>query len=206
MRTFLLIIAVVYLAGAAVTIDRIAVAVDRHPIKTSDIDRDIRLTAFLNRASLTASASEKKASEERLVDQQIIRGELASGAYRRATDQDADALLQQIRHDRFGNSDARLNQELARYGLTRDELRSQLLWQLTVLRFINERFRAAVLVSDEDIQKYYDAHRAEFNAPLQAVAQTIRTLLEGEQVNREFEDWLARQRKRADIEYKTEAP
>lgn len=37
-------------ARGAIILDRIAVIVGNRVIKTSDIDRDIRLTAFLNRA------------------------------------------------------------------------------------------------------------------------------------------------------------
>jgi peptidyl-prolyl cis-trans isomerase SurA len=191
---------------SATVIDRIAVVVNRHPIKMSDIDRDVRLTAFLNNARLELSAAEKKASEERLIDQQLIRTELSAGGYRRASDQDAEALVRQIRHDRYVDSDLRLKQTLERYGLTEDQLRAQLLWQLTVLAFINERFRAGVLVSDDDIESYYKAHRADYPGPLnEAVSASIRTLLEGQQINQQFEAWLAEARKDATIDYKTEA-
>jgi peptidyl-prolyl cis-trans isomerase SurA len=190
---------------AAVVLDRIAAVVNGHPIKTSDIERDLRLTDFLNKATLKLDAADKKAAEERLIDQQIIRGEIASGGYRRAGDANAEALLRQIRRDRFANSDVSLQRALVHYGLTEDQLRAQLLWQLTVLGFINERFRAGVLVSDDDVQKYYDQHRAELRAPLQTVSGTIRTALEGEQVNQQFDMWLDGARRDAQIDYKAEA-
>lgn len=205
MRTMGILVMLACGLNAAVMLDRIAVVVNRHPIKISDIDRDLRLTDFLNNAPLNLGATEKKASEERLIDQQIIRAELSSGGYRRASDQDADALLEQIRRDRYGDSEARLKQGLGRYGLTEEQLRAQLLWQLTVLRFINDRFRTGVMVSDDDIAKYYEQHRSALTAPLNAVSDSIRTSLEGEQVNQQFEAWLADSRKNAEIDYKTEA-
>lgn len=189
---------------AAVVIDRIAVVVNRHPIKTSDIEHDLRLTDFLNKATLSFSNAEKKAAEERLIDQQLIRAEIASGGYRRATEADADRLLDQIRRERFGGSNVRLNRALEQYGLTEDKLRAQLLWQLTVLRFIDDRFRPGVTVSDEEVQKYYEQHRAEYHAPLATVSASIRTLLEGDQVNRQFDMWLTDARKEADIAYKVD--
>ena len=194
------------LAGSsAVVVDRIAVVVNRHPIKLSDIDRDVRLTDFLNKANLSLDAASKKTAEERLVDQQIIRTEVATGGYGRATDADANALLDQIRKERYAGSDPRLREALSRYGLTEDQLREQLLWQLTVLRFINERFRTGILVTDEDVQKYYESHRAAFREPLEKAAGEIRNSLEGEQVNQQFEQWLGDSRKRAQIDYKKEA-
>lgn len=192
------------LLHASVVIDRIAVVVNRHPIKTSDIERDIRLTDFLNKAPLNFDTAAKKSAEERLIDQQLIRSEIASGGYRRATDADAQRLLEQIRHDRYAGSDPRLNRALEQYGLTENELRGELLWQLTVLRFINDRFRAGVLVTDEEVQKYYEQHRAKFPQPLAAASASIRNLLEGEQVNQQFDQWLASTRKDAAIEYKVD--
>lgn len=190
------------LVHAGVVIDRIAVVVNRHPIKTSDIELDVRLTDFLNKAQLNFDTAEKKAAEERLIDQQIIRTEIASGGYRRATDTDASALLAQIRRDRYGSSDLRLQRALEQYGLTEDQLRAQLLWQLTVLRFINDRFRAGVLVADDAVEKYYQQHRAQFRGPFETVSASIRTSLEGEQVNEQFEEWLDGARKEAVVDYK----
>jgi hypothetical protein len=205
MRTLLLFV-FSCLLSPAVVIDRIAVVVNRHPIKTSDIDRELRVTDFLNNAKPNSEVAEKKAVEERLIDQQIIRTELSSGGYGRPSAGQAEALLGQIRRSRYGNSDARLRQALESYGLTEDQLRAQLLWQLTVLRFISDRFRTGVLVSDDDVQKYYEEHRASFqNAPLEKVSASIRTSLEGEQVTTEFEKWVADERKRADIDYQPAA-
>ena len=188
--------------AAGVVIDRIAVVVNRHPIKASDIDHDVRLTNFLNAARPNPTPEERKAAVERLIDQELIRSEVASGRYPRATDKDAQALLDQIKRDRFGNSDARLRTALSQYGVTYEELRAQLLWQLTALRFINERFRSGVLVSDDEIRKYYEQHRSAFHDPFEKVSETIRTSLEGEQVNQQFETWLAEARKSAEINYK----
>ena len=39
-----------------------------------------------------------------------------------------------------------MRQDLNQYGVTEDELHDALLWQLTVLRFIDERFRPGVMV------------------------------------------------------------
>jgi peptidyl-prolyl cis-trans isomerase SurA len=196
------------LSGAvngAVVIDRIAVIAGKHVIKLSDIDRDLRVTAFLNRGSSAETPDAKRKSADRLVDQQIIRDELVTGGYGRATDADASAMLQQIRQSRFGGSDARLKQSMAQYGLTEAQIQSQLLWQLTALRFIDQRFRAGVLVTDEEVRAYYDAHPELQKTPFDKAAAPIRTTLEGEQINKEFEAWLESARKGERIEYRDEA-
>ena len=192
----------------AVVIDRIAVIVGKHVIKTSDIDRDLRVAAFLNREPLRLTSDTKRKAAERLVDQEIIRQEVATGAYRRATDADADALTNQIRKDRWGGSEARFRAALSQYGLSEAALHEQLLWQLTVLRFIDQRFRPGVLVTDEEVRQYYDTHISELrrenpgNSSFEALAPKIRAVLEGERINQEFEAWLQQARKRNHIEYR----
>jgi hypothetical protein len=194
--------------GPAVTIDRIAVIVGKKVVKLSDVERDLRLTEFLNGEPLNLSADAKRKAAERLIDQQIIRTEIATSGYSRATDAQAEALLRQIQRDRFGNSEPRLRAELARYGLTEEDLRQQLLWQLTVLNFIEQRFLPGVSVADQDVQAYYDQHLAELkrqhpqNSSFEALAPEIRKLLQEEAVTRDFEDWLTRARQRIPIEYR----
>jgi hypothetical protein len=201
-----LLIAAAALANSVV-VDRIVVVAGKHVIKLSDIDRDLRLTEFLNREPLDLGAARRRQAADRLVDQQLIRAEIATGGYARATDADADALLRQIEHERFGSVAARLRAELARYGLTEDDLRAQLFWQLTVLGFIQQRFQADA-VADQDVRTYYEQHLADLRRSnpkdnsFEALAPQIRTSLEGESVNRSFEDWLTRGRERTRIEYR----
>jgi peptidyl-prolyl cis-trans isomerase SurA len=208
MRTAILFLGLSAALGAAAIIDRIAVVVGKKVIKASDIDRDLRLTEFLNRESLDLSSDARRKAAERLIDQQIIRNEIAIGGYSRAEDAQAEALLRQILADRFGNSEARLRAELARYGLIGEDLRQQLLWQLTVLSFIQQRFQAGVSVSDEDVQAYYNQHLAELkrehpqNSSFEALSPEIRKVQQEEAVTRDFEDWLSRARQRAQIEYR----
>jgi hypothetical protein len=195
-------------AQAAVVIDRIAVIVDRNVIKLSDVERDLRLTAFLNGATLDLGPKAKRQAAERLVDQQIIRRNLAAGGYQRATDVQADSLLTQIRRDRFADSTEKLRAALARYSLTTEELQLELLWQITVLEFIQQRFQQEVYVSDEDIHAYYDQHVADLsrdhrqNRSFDALQPDIHRLLEGEAINKEFEDWIGSARQRTRIVYR----
>ncbi len=198
------------LQGAEV-LDRIAVIVGNRVIKTSDIERDLRLTEFLNRESLNLTPEARHKSAERLIDQEIIRQEIVTGGYRRPTDQEAESLEKQLVRDRFGGSKTRLSQEVSRYGLTEEQLREQLLWQLTVLRFIDQRFRPGVYVSDEEVRAYYDQHRPDLrreypgNSSLETLQTKIRNLLEGERINQNFTEWLEQARKRYRIEYRQEA-
>ncbi len=203
---FLIAFVVVSLPGAVV-LDRIAVIVGKHAIKLSDIEHELRVTEFLNNQPLDLGAAARKQAADHLIDQAVIRDEIALEGYGRATDTQAAAMLDQIRKNRFGGSDARLRASLERYGLTENELHDHLLWQMTVLDFIDQRFRPGVMVSDSDVQKYYDTHLAELkkqhprDSSFETLAPQIRTLLEGQQVNQQFDAWLDESRKNARIQY-----
>lgn len=206
-RATLLFIFVGALTGAVV-IDRVAVIVAKHVIKTSDIQRDLRLTQFLNREPLDLSAEAMRQSAERLIDQTIIRDEIARGGYRRPSESDADNLVTQFRRDRFGGGAGPLREELSRYGLKEGQLREQLLWQITVLRFIDQRFRPGVLVTDEEVRAYFDQHPADLKGEYaqskdrEVLEAKIRASLEGERINKAFVDWLEETRKRNRIDYR----
>ena len=199
------------LACRAVVVDRVAVIVGTHAIKTSDIQRELRVTSLLNLQPLDESAPAMRQAAERLIDQELVRADMVQGQYTMPTEGDAADFLQQIKRERFGGSDTRFAVELARHRLTLDQLRHQLLWQLSVLRFIDQRFRPAVLVTDEDIAAYYQQHRAELqrayphNNTLEALTPQLREALTGERINQAFEEWLAQKRKETRIDYRMRA-
>jgi peptidyl-prolyl cis-trans isomerase SurA len=199
------------LLTGAVVIDRVAVIVGNRVIKTSDIDRNVRVSQFMNGEPLNLSEAEKRKVADRLVVQELIWQEMKSGGYSQPTDRDVNAYLQQLVRDRFKGSEAQLRSALAKYGLTEDQLRKYLLWQLTVLRFIDQRFRPGVLVTDDDVRAYYEQHREELqkaypqNNSIEALDAKIREIIVGERVNQAFEEWLEQTRARTRIEYRNAA-
>ena len=192
----------------AVIIDRVAVVVGDSIIKDSDIDRDIRVTSFLDGQPPDLSLAKRKEAVGHLIDQVFIRKEIEVGSYPVSTFQEADQQLAQLVKQRFKTQVA-LNQALQRYGLTELELRTQFKWQLTVLKFIDARFKPAVLVSDDEIEKYYNQHVAALKRQypgksLDDVREHIRDLLTAEGVNKQFFAWLDDQRSQTKIRYMEE--
>jgi peptidyl-prolyl cis-trans isomerase SurA len=191
----------------AVVVDRMVIIVGNHAIKASDINRDLRVTEFLNGEQPDFSGEVRRKAAERLIEQTILRDQIAGGRYGWASETDVNALLDKLRQDRFGGSATRMQAALARYHLTEGELRAQLLWQLTVLRYIDQRFRTGVLVTDEEVRAYYDQHLADLkrqyprNSSFEELAPKIRTSIEGERINQNFADAIEQARKRSRIKY-----
>lgn len=196
--------------ASAVIIDRIAIIVGNSIVKDSDIDRDVRVTSFQNNIPLDLSNGARKQAANRLIDQIFIRREIEIGDYPIATLQDADRQLDRLKKDRF-KTDAAYQQALRRYGLTELEVRTQLQWQLTVLRFIEIRFKPAVLVTDDDIAKYYREHATTLRrenpskSSLDDLSDQIRDTLQAERTNQQLFAWLDDQKKQNKIQYREES-
>jgi hypothetical protein len=191
----------------SVIIDRIAVIVGASIVKDSDIERDLRVTAFLDGAPLDLGKESRKKAAKHLIDQVFIRREIRIGDYPAATPEEASRQLDALKKQRF-RTDIAFQDGLRRYGLTEADLRMEFQWQLTVLRFIDARFKPAVLVSDEEIERYYGDHRAALarehpgKASLENLQEDIRNTITGGKVNKLFFSWLDEQRQSARVEFR----
>ena len=197
--------------ACAEIIDRIAVSVGTSVITTIDIEREIRVTAFQSRMQPDLSEANRRATAKRMIEQKLIRREMQQSHYPMPDPKDADPLLQQLRASYAG--DAAFQQALSDDGIAEQDLRDELLWQLTLLRFIEVRFRPGVRVSDEEIEKYFDDKvkpAAEAAHPGQTVSleeyrKQIESALAGQQTDRELDAWLEEARKRTQIVFHDEA-
>jgi parvulin-like peptidyl-prolyl isomerase len=203
---WLLIMPLTASIASAVIIDQIAIVIGNSIIKDSDIERDLRVTEFLNGDRLDLSNPARKKAASRLIDQVFIRREIQIGSYPSATFKQADEQLDKLKRQQY-KTDTAYERVLRSYGITEADLRTQVQWQLTILSYIDIRFKPAVLVTDEDIEKYYNEHAAALErqhpgkASLDDVREQIRNIITGEKENQEFFAWLDDQRKNAKIQY-----
>jgi hypothetical protein len=128
--------------GAAL-LDRIAVTVDNDVITASEVDEEIRVTAFENGTRPDFSPATRRQAAERLVDQDLIRKELDISRYPQPAAADVQKTLDQLKRTRFQGDDAAYRRALSQYDLTGEEVRAHVAWQLGVVRFNVYRFEAA---------------------------------------------------------------
>ncbi len=126
--------------GAAI-VDRVAITVGNKVITESEIDLRIRLTAFENDEKPDLSLASRRQAAQRLIDQKLVEREMDVGRYPRATPEPAKQLTSSA--------------ALKAYGLTPDDLARDLAWQSELLTFLSLRFRPAVQVTDQDVEKYF---------------------------------------------------
>lgn len=199
MRIAFTLLAVTQLMAGAELIDQIAVVVNKTIIKDSDIARDLRATQFLNGEAPNSNATERQKSARKLIDQVFLREEIRTGGYKFARDEEVTAQVAALRQSRFGPERA-LETALEKYKLSPAELWEQLRWQLTVLHFIDARFKPAAIVEDSAVDAYYRQHEAQLRKsnPKGSVEQLrtqAREILVNEEVDRLLFAWLDQRRK-----------
>jgi peptidyl-prolyl cis-trans isomerase SurA len=182
------------------------VSVGNGVITASDVDREIRVTAFLNGIKPDLSAPAKRATADRMVEQKLIRRELESSRYPGPAASEVAPALEAFKKVHF-KDEAEYQKALADDGITEQAVIDELLWQRTLLLFIEIRFRPGVQVSDQDIQDYFDkvvrpaaqaAHPGQ-PAALEDYRAQIDETLTGQQEDTEMDRWLKQARKHTEI-------
>jgi len=132
-------------------IDRIVVTVGNRVVTQTEIMREIRITAFLNGEKPDFSAEARRKAADRLIEQKLMRNEIELSRYPAPPESEAEQLLASIRknHPNF-------ERELKEYNIAEEDLKNHLLWQITVLRFIELRFKPGTRVSEEEIRQEFD--------------------------------------------------
>lgn len=191
-------------------IDRIAITVGNQIITYGQIDENIRLTAFLNRDKLEINAEERKKASARLVEQTLVRRDMDLSSYPLPSTDEAVAALKDIQA-RFPTV-GQYQQALQQYGITEEALKRRLWWQMTLMRFIDFRFRPAVQIPDADIQAYYQQQREKWQKQgvqpipsLDESRESIEQILTEQRIDEALDKWLAETRTQVAIRYHDEA-
>jgi hypothetical protein len=193
-------------------IDRIAVSVGKRVITTSDLDREIRVIAFLNGDKPDFTPAGKRATAGRMVEQTLVRNELENSRYPIPAPSEVDPVLAQLKQDRFP-TEADFQSALTAAGISEQDVRDELLWQRTLLSFLDVRFRPSVEMSDQAIQDYFTkivepaalAEHPGQTISLDDYRDQIEATLTAQQEDKEMSRWLDEAKKRTEIAYRDEA-
>lgn len=203
---FWILTSVFCVLASADIIDRIAVAVDKQVITESQIDEEIRVTAFLNRDPVDLSAAARKTAAGRLMEQALIRREMDLSRYPLPELSDAGESLQSLKA--MYASEAEFQDALQMYNVTVDELTRRLWWQLTLLRFIDYRFRPGIQIPSADVQAYYRQQVSEWQQkgtnPIPTLEESrdqIEEILTQRKIDQALDQWLKDTAKQATIQY-----
>ncbi len=191
-------------------IDRIAISAGNQVITESQIDAEVRVTEFLNGEKLDLSAGEKKKAADRLIEQAMVKREMDQSRYPLPELSEADKQFAVLQAG-YANP-ALFESALETYGITPDELKRRLWWQLTVLRFVDFRFRPGIQIPDADVQAYYKQQLAKWQQEgvqripsFDEARPQIEEILTQQRIDEELDQWLAQVRMQVPIQYHDEA-
>ena len=202
-------------AGAplrAEIIDRIAARLDRRVVTLSEVRAQVRVAAFLNGETPAMDEQRRREAAARLIELELIQREMELSRYPLPSREEALPLLEQARAQRSAGPES-WNSQLRRYGLNEEDLLDSLHLQLTILRFIEFRFRPGVTIHDREVEEYYResfepswkrTHAGE-PPPIEDSRAEIEEILTAARIDEALGRWLESAREGARIELYEEA-
>jgi peptidyl-prolyl cis-trans isomerase SurA len=185
--------------GSAQVIDRIVATVNGHVILQSDWDEALCYEALLtNRTLAQFTDDDRRAVLDRLIDLELLRGQMKSADFPHATDAEVAARVADARKQYPQATSAEAwDALLAQYQLTEKDLFAHVRQQIDVMRLVDARLRPTVEIDSKSIEAYY---RDKFvpklkqsgasEVPLADVSAKIRELLTEQKVSELLVSWL----------------
>lgn len=182
--------------AAAEVIDRILAVVNGSIVTLSDVRGAMRLGLVQTPEANAAVVL------DRLIDRRLMLIEVERYAPPEPAAAKVEALVAGTRAR--SASEAAFESAMAESGLTLDRLRHHHRDDLRIEAYLQQRFGASLLPTDEDLVKYYRAHEAAFTRggvlrPFEEVRDEVRAALIAERRDPLIRDWIAGLRRRADI-------
>ena len=204
-RLILVLLAGGATAAAGETIDRVVVVVGRQVITDSEIRLQSRITAFLNGETPDVSGPARRKTAERLIEQALLGREIELARFPWAEPLEAEKMFREIGAARF-KSEEQFRAALADCRIEDEQLKQALVWQLTVLRFVDFRFRAAIHIPEANIQARYGKLYPDGKGPkLEEIRTKLEKMLTDERVDQALDGWLRDARAQARIEIRGES-
>ena len=184
-------------ASAEEVIERIAAVVNEDIIFLSDVRRHLAFFDHEN-AAKAADPSVMKAALQNLIDERL----LAAEAKRFGTDPPPDAEVEKAYSKIRGRfpTEAEFDATLREYAATPEEFRKEVRTRLWVERFVDQRIRFFIFITQDDVERYYQDHAERFKGKkLESVREKIQKEITDERTRVRLKDYINRLRARANI-------
>jgi len=193
------------------SIDRIIAIVNGQIILQSDLDEEIRF-AKLQPYRLGTGKTLREQAMSRLIDRTLILQQQQGMGLAAITDAEVDAAIVDLRKDLPACAHASCETDegwtkfLAGVGFTPEEVRDRWRIRLAVLRFIEQRFRAGIRISEAQVEEFYKntmlpqyAQQKVQPPPLETISARIEQVLLEQQVSLLLDQWLKTLREQGSV-------
>ena len=186
--------------AAQEVVDRIVARVENDVILWSDVRALARYQQFLDGKPETDDQI-----LDRLIDQWIVRTEAEASRSPHPSEADIDRGLGRIR-DSF-RSDEEYQATMKQAGLSEQNVRAMVAFDLYLSNYLDSRFRAAVRIDPKEVEDFYQTEvvprakaRGQEPPDLDAARDSIQEALIEHGINQQAEQWLKESRLRLHIE------
>ena len=200
-------VAVVPSLRAGEILDRVVANVNGHIVLQSDWEQELEFENLLNgRAPDTSTAEERKASLDRLIDQELLREQLQS-SQQPAAEQVVSRLAQVRKMFPDASTEQAWRTVLQRYGLSEAVLEKRLAEEIQLMHLVEARLKPSIQIDQKAVESYYhDQLLPELKkaggkeVALAEVVGHIRELLAEQKLNQLLTNWLTSLRSEGHIE------
>lgn len=146
-------------------VPNVLATVDGRPITDRELEFELARVVGQRQLTPTALRQLRETALAQWIDRRLVTTYLEQNGFG-AKSQEIDRELQRIRK-RLEQQQLTLDQYLQRSGLTQDQLRERVAWQIAWPRFL-ERY-----LTDENLDRYFQQHRRDFDGTEVSVAHIL---------------------------------
>lgn len=145
--------------------DRIVASVDGQPIYAREVERELARVVGKRKIEPAALAALREKARSQLVDRRLILAYLADNGFAAST-QDIDLAISRVRKQ-LALQEVSLEEYVKDAGMSMGEFRITLQWQIGWRQYLQK------FITDDNLQRYFDKHRRQFDGTELRVAHIL---------------------------------
>jgi hypothetical protein len=199
------IIFIVFLSLAAIpqvcfsyVLDKVEAVVNDHVITMSDVDRAVQVEKTETSGTGKDESALRKAALDSLINRALLLDEAHKFNLAQVTPEEVEQAFMKVRN-RYPDEKS-FEESLQREEITQDELKDNLRDQILVIKYVDRRIRAFILVTPDEEKKYYEEHKKDFGARDFAEAEPeIKQIITEQYTDKKLGEYLRDLKKKANI-------
>ena len=153
---FAIVLLALALTHAGEVIDRLSATSTGTPFCKAMWMSELRYECSIDIAIAGVTASDRRATLDRLIDQELLQEQMRSSDFARGTDeQDVNQRMAQVQAQYAAKSEAQWKAVLAEHHVEELELKRRVAMQLDMLRLVDDRLRPTIQIDPKSIESYY---------------------------------------------------
>ncbi len=195
---FIILLSIIF--SEAKVVERIAAIVNNRVITLSTLNAatELRKADIQIEDDISDEDIIREKVLQELIDRSLIINEAEKFGMAKIPDAEIAEALEEIK--KAYPTEVEFEKALSGWGMNTEDLRLYIKEQIISLKFIDQRIRFFVKISDEDIAKFYIENKPGFeNKSLEDVKAEIDAYLTEEEVTKQLEEYIKKLRAKAEI-------